>query len=194
MMHSKIFSLKALALLGLGTTCVFFSGAGAQAIDIGSGPLQGLFNWDNPAGPPAAATPTYEVTVGTQSFISVALEDGYVAGDQFELLLNGNPLTVTSSGSSADGFNTTNPILGAGLTGGPFFYGIWKSIALAPGLNIFTINTTAYAPAFTDGGAFVYFSPVSVPGPLPVLGAMAALGYSRRLRAKIKSSSTTLPG
>lgn len=128
--------------------------------------------------------------MGVPSLISVALEDAFAVGDEFELLLNGNSLTASSSGTSADGLDTTNPLLGAGLSGGQYFYGIWDNVALVPGLNIFSIKTTAYAPPFTSGGAFAYFSPVTVPGPLPLLGAMAAFGYSRRLRAKVKSSST----
>lgn len=33
----------------------------------------------------------------------------------------------------------------------------------------------------------------AVPGPLPLLGAAAALGYSRKLRKRIKGSTTTAP-
>lgn len=185
-------SMKGLSLIGLSATCLLFGGVAAKAIDIGGGPLQYDFVWDDPAGPPATANPSFEVTVGVPSMISVALEDAYVVGDEFELLLNGNSIAATSSGTSADGSNTTNPLLGAGLSGGPYFYGIWHNVALAPGLNIFSIQTTVYAQSYTDGGAFAYFSAVeeTVPGPLPLFGAIAAFGYSRRLRAKVISSST----
>jgi hypothetical protein len=190
-------SLKGLSLLGLSATCVFFGGVAAKAIDIGAGPLKYVFTWDDPAGPPASADQSFEVTVGVPSIVSVALEDAFAVGDEFELLLNGNSLTASSSGTSADGSDTTNPLLGAGLSGGPYFYGIWNNVALDPGLNIFSIKITAYAPPFTSGGALAYFSPVTVPvtvpGPLPLLGAMTAFGYSRRLRAKVKSSSTISP-
>ena len=194
MMRSYITcTLKSLSLLGLSATCVLFGGVAAKAIDIGAGPFKYVFTWNDPAGPPASSDQSFEVTVGVPSIVSVALEDGFAVGDEFELLLNGNSLTASSSGTSADGSDTTNPLLGVGLNGGPYFYGIWDNIVLDPGLNIFSIKTTVYAPPYTTGGAFAFFSPVTVPGPLPLLGAMTALGYSRRLRAKVKSSSTTSP-
>lgn len=189
----RAISLKGLSLLGISATFVFFGGVAAKAIDIGAGPLEYSFTWDDPAGPPATTDPSFEVTVGVPSMISVALEDAFAVGDEFELLLNGNSITASSSGTTADGLKTTNPLLGAGLSGGPYFYGIWDNVVLSPGLNIFYIQTTAYASPYTSGEAFAYFSPVTVPGPLPLLGAMAAFGYSRRLRAKVNSSSTISP-
>jgi len=68
----------------------------------------------------------------------------------------------------------------------------------------FTLPSTgSYAVAFasfasaTPTAPFTYTIGVSglssspVPGPLPLFGTMAAFGYSRKLRAKIKSSSTS---
>lgn len=187
------FHFNAAALLGLGAAYVLLGAVEAKAVNIGAGPYEGTFSWSNPSGPPATASPTFELTVSSPSIISVALEDSFVVGDIFQLILNGTPLTASTVGSSADGSSGTNPLLGNGLIGGSYFYGLWNDVALAPGLNTFSINTTSYAPGFTAGGAYAYFSSVSqasVPGPLPLFGTMAAFGYSRKLRAKIKLSST----
>jgi len=188
------FRFNGTALLGLGAAYVLLGAVEAKAVNIGAGPYEGIFSWSNPSGPPATASPTFELTVGSPSMISVALEDCCVVGDIFQLVLNGSPLAASSVGSSADGLSGTNPLLGNGLIGGSYFYGLWNDVALAPGLNTFSINTTSFAPGTLSGGAFVYFSPVSqasVPGPLPLFGTMAAFGYSRKLRAKIKLSSTS---
>ena len=188
------FRFNGVALLGLGAAYVFLGAVEAKAVDIGAGPYQDQFIWSNPFGPPATANPTFELTVGSPSMISVALEDCCAVGDIFQLVLNGTPLAASSVGSSADGLSDTNPLLGNGLIGGSYFYGLWNDVALAPGLNTFSINTTSFAPGTSSGGASVYFSPVSqasVPGPLPLFGTMAAFGYSRKLRAKIKLSSTS---
>ncbi|MCT0208012.1 hypothetical protein [Synechococcus sp. CS-1332] len=42
-----------------------------------------------------------------------------------------------------------------------------------------------------DGVATFTPAPSAVPGPLPVLGAAAAFGYSRKLRKRVKNSSKT---
>jgi hypothetical protein len=42
-------------------------------------------------------------------------------------------------------------------------------------------------------GNFNFAPPAPVPGPLPVLGAVAALGWSRNLRRRIKDRSAATP-
>lgn len=175
--------------------CIAAAGS-AKAIDIGTVPFNDTFSWNNPSGPPAAADPSYTINVGSPTSINVALEDCCVVGDVFELLLNGNALAPSSSAFTADGSSSTNPLNGDGLTGGAYFYGIWNNVALAPGLNTFSVNVTTYATNYTNGEGFVYFSNTQtqdVPGPLPVFGAAAAFGYSRRLRRVIRARASHLP-
>jgi hypothetical protein len=65
-------------------------------------------------------------------------------------------------------------------------------------LATFTLpRTGAYAVAFTSylsgpTNRPLSFSAYAVPGPLPVMGVFTALGFSRRLRTRIKMSATTL--
>ncbi|MEB3320912.1 MAG: hypothetical protein VKI63_08240 [Cyanobium sp.] len=57
--------------------------------------------------------------------------------------------------------------------------------SFSAGLGIFTTNDPAtQAPNFVYGNAF------NVPGPLPIVGAGAAFGWSRRLRRRVKKAST----
>ena len=46
-----------------------------------------------------------------------------------------------------------------------------------------------HSQTFTGGEIRGFFAPSPVPGPLPLLGAGAALGWSRRLRQRLASSS-----
>jgi len=56
-------------------------------------------------------------------------------------------------------------------------------------------NTTGLIGTFTleDSGEQIRFVLTEVPGPLPLLGAGAAFGFSRRLRRRISASQATLP-
>jgi hypothetical protein len=75
------------------------------------------------------------------------------------------------------------------------------------GNNSFVLGTTAISPSFTSTASFVVdkttsynwavatFVPAptpgaAVPGPLPLVGAAAAFGFSRRLRSRINKSAT----
>jgi CHRD domain len=46
-----------------------------------------------------------------------------------------------------------------------------------------------HSSTFTGGEIRGFFAPAQVPAPLPLLGAGAALGWSRRLRQRLASSS-----
>ena len=54
---------------------------------------------------------------------------------------------------------------------------------------------TSYFQLASDPDSFVLseFAPAEVPGPMPVVGAVAAFGWSRRLRKRISSPLSTQP-
>ena len=56
--------------------------------------------------------------------------------------------------------------------------------AFAAGIGINTSRTSPYTPSVIYGNAFTYGLP-DVPGPLPIVGAGAAFGWSRKLRRRI---------
>jgi len=81
----------------------------------------------------------------------------------------------------------------------PFvFPGEVTAIAQLPGVNFnenqFAPGSSLTFPIFSESGEIAYFGPnlnlQPVPGPLPILGAAAAFGYSRKLRKRIKSSKS----
>jgi hypothetical protein len=60
------------------------------------------------------------------------------------------------------------------------------------GANRFASGSSLIFPAPTISNEFAYFGPnlnLEVPGPLPIFGAAAAFGFSRKLRKRIKSSA-----
>lgn len=66
--------------------------------------------------------------------------------------------------------------------------GITSQPIFSAGLGIFSTNPTTQAPNAIYGNAFN----TPVPGPLPVVGAGAAFGFSRRLRRRVKAASPTI--
>ena len=58
--------------------------------------------------------------------------------------------------------------------------------ALRDGKAYVSLQTTTYPVGEISG----FIAPAPVPGPLPLLGAGAALGWSRRLRRRLSSSSS----
>jgi hypothetical protein len=67
----------------------------------------------------------------------------------------------------------------------------WSS-TLAPGYTTSLSNLSSQAPQVRTWaiGSFVPAPPSTVPGPLPLVGAAAAFGFSRRLRSRINKSAT----
>lgn len=63
--------------------------------------------------------------------------------------------------------------------------------AIASGRAYFNVHTTAFPGGEIRG--FLLPKPDQVPAPLPVLGAAAAFGFSRKLRKRIKATGTPAP-
>lgn len=59
--------------------------------------------------------------------------------------------------------------------------------AIADGKAYFNLHTDVFPAGEIRG----FFSPVSVPGPLPVLGAGVALAWSRRLRSRVRPQAVS---
>ena len=83
----------------------------------------------------------------------------------------------TSCNSSSSGGCDFNLFSGSGPSGSNFF-------ELSSGADSFVLSK--FAPAVVNPG-------VPVPGPMPVVGAVAAFGWSRRLRKRIATRLITPP-
>jgi hypothetical protein len=93
------------------------------------------------------------------------------------------PSNITFSNGAGSGFDVSGgQITGGGLT----WFGTNEVLELN---GLFSSYITASFNEITTSNGFPIYtplSPASVPGPLPLLGAGAAFGWSRRLRRRIK--------
>jgi hypothetical protein len=121
-------------------------------------------------------------TTGTVLFNwAFASTDGDAEMDPFGYLLNGafTPLTINGAGSNQVGSPAF--VLLAGDVFG-FRQNSVDSISGRASTTISEFNLVLAAPG-----------PASVPGPLPLLGAGAAFGWSRQLRKRIGASGSVRP-
>lgn len=79
----------------------------------------------------------------------------------------------------------------APIASGNFQEGVWSPPStILPGDNSqFVLDTSLPTDTFLTYDYTVPAPPSSVPGPLPLLGAASAFGFSRRLRSRIKVSA-----
>ena len=131
----------------------------------------------------AAESPSYSVT-GEQSFTS--------AGDVV------NQIASSAAGitTNLDGFSSLFAIDSSYVSGSPIISSSTYSSTTLSALG-FTA-TSGLIGTWTLAGTgdtinIVIGPPAEVPGPLPLLGAGAAFGFSRRLRRRISASQATLP-
>lgn len=105
-----------------------------------------------------------------------------LSGTDGAFLANADP------GSLFEGFGTSNPDLFASD-------GYWLMLEpLAAGTYQLKFGGVFADGAFTQDNTYTLnVTNPRVPGPLPVLGAAAALGYSRKLRKRLRSSRRTGP-
>jgi hypothetical protein len=144
-------------------------------------------------------------TLQSQETDNQGLSGGGQATRRFDLLfdlipdgnsprtaLNGGErmtFTVTNSGAgvfSVSSFLATNPLFrNQSGTGGYYTFGKFQSVANGSGsVEVFgTRRPDGPPPRGPEDG-------VSVPGPLPVLGATVAFGWSRRLRRRLHGSGS----
>jgi hypothetical protein len=102
--------------------------------------------------------------LGSNSVLSVFASDSYLYA-----ATAGGLSVSTDNGDSWTNFTTADGL------GGDFVFGVYAS--------------DGYLYAATDGGlSIAQLSGEPVPGPLPLLGAGAAFGWSRRLRRRLPVS------
>jgi hypothetical protein len=131
---------------------------------------------------PATGTLAYKVNIvsGLQTFKGVQL-----SVDAF------GSTTLVKSETSPGGprfntltsLNSTSPIPSASLFEPVNFTGLTELAVL----DVFTLVNPSSLSSFTNT---FQQSPINVPGPLPVMGAGIAFGFSRKLRGWIKASAT----
>ena len=105
-------------------------------------------------------------------------------------------LGVYASGSSI--YAGTN---GSGLSISTDAGSSWTNYTTANGLGdnqvrgVYASGSTLYVATNGSGGGLSIAqlppTPVDVPGPLPVAGAAAAFGFSRRLRRRLRAANST---
>ena len=158
----------------------------ANAANVVINPTTGLdsraidqeFIWSDGLGPIDSIAlvfdPYWELTVPTASHLGVLALDGFSSGDAFELVVNG----------------TVKPWTSSFFDGSGFFHGEYSDLTVSAGTTLFTLNVTALAPGFTEGGAWLNFSPAtpitSVPDtttslPLFALGLAGVALFRQRL-------------
>lgn len=120
------------------------------------------------------------------------------------------PVSSNPANNGAAGFGEIPAIPGLGNSGGPLFLTQVSVNTFSPGNTVLQASGQYYtttASNFTSNqvgtGIFAQFPPqnqiwavykctsgscIPVPSPLPILGASAAFGYSRRLRSRLQGS------
>ena len=146
--------------------------------DSGSITLKGSFNGANGANPYAALTPAGNGATFYGTTVNGGFNNTYGDGVIFEF---------DPSGSGAIAIKGTfDPSNGAD----PY-------AALIPAGNGRTFYGTVYDGAYARSGAIFEFDPgadsVGTPSPLPLLGATAAFGWSRKLRRRIQAVRPMFP-
>lgn len=120
-------------------------------------------------------------TAGTVSFDWAFFTDDYPGADPFGYLLNGAFTQLTINDASL----TQSGSVSFSVLAGDVFGFRHKSLSSNFGRASTTISNF--------NGPLAASGPASVPGPLPLLGAGAAFGWSRQLRRRIGTSGGVRP-
>ena len=151
---------------------------------------------------PGSPANTCRVTVGSLQYDVTTFTGSYNANSS---LLSSQPwfgdqnLAQTVSGLVANSLGTPNTgIQGTPASEGPYFaYDSVPSLVYWRGGNVNVDNIPGNEPQHTWATATVLSASTPVPGPLPLFGAGAAFGFSRKLRKRIqvarKPLATTQP-
>jgi len=128
----------------------------------------------------ASNTFNYTITVTTPGY----LLDQWAATGSSSILGSGFTSTVTAT-NSAPSPNPNGAVNAFTTVGSPstFTAGTLTSAFTN------TFNVTSQGFTSFDNSVNQKFATSSVPGPLPILGAGAAFGFSRRLRSRIKAAA-----
>jgi hypothetical protein len=152
---------------------------------------------------PAQAN-AYVVTVGGVQYNVTTFTGSYNANaSNFDLPANGGVMPWWGNTALASDFATqvssffgypNGPGIGCATSCGPFF-GYAANLGSFPNHFSKAYARTAEGPVNdvvaqpqTASFTWAQVSPVTTPGPLPLLGAAAACGFSRRLRTRIQTS------
>jgi hypothetical protein len=117
---------------------------------------------------------TVAIATGNPYASFLGYRTGATTSDAFELLASTKTLTDTPIGGVS---TATNETLGNLVTYSPTIGG---PVVFTGSINV----TGGRMDVFTD----TLVQQIDVPGPLPILGAAAAFGYSRRLRKRLSTS------
>lgn len=152
--------------------------AGSTALSITDNGSQHTFSASGlnfGAGSTASYSYTVAIAPGNPNASFLAYRTGATTSDTFVSLVSTKTLTGTPNGDTSTAINET--------TGNVVFYSptIGGPVTFTGGINV----TSGRMDVFTDTLAQQI---QVVPGPLPILGAAAAFGYSRRLRKRLFTS------
>ena len=136
-------------------------GAAAQAATIAPyNADRGFFYWSG--GNPDASfrrSATLDITVDEASVFTFTATDGFIVGDEFSLLVDGEEVA----------WDTTRTLRGGHFSGS-------AQIALDPGTTQLDLIVSKFAPGYSGGGAFWRSSAVeALPSPVPLPAGMPLL-------------------
>jgi hypothetical protein len=110
--------------------------------------------------------------------------------------LSFNKAQANMTGSTLGGGSRVTTLNSSGLTAPITTDGLSGDVAFNPGLTTQTFTQTfefnfnaAPDNLSAVGGSFNATQASTVPGPVPFIGAAAAFGFSRKLRARIRSAA-----
>jgi len=131
----------------------------------------------------------YDVTTFTGTYKDNASKFGAPANGGMMPWWNNSSLASNFATAVAGGFGSPNP-----ATLGPFFAYECSTGCIA---TIFTQAWNGTSSSFNTAGAnqsrvYAIATYIPTPGPLPLLGAGAAFGFSRRLRKRMQNSHQPL--
>jgi len=151
--------------------------------ESGVGGLQHTIGMQNVSGW-TSATSTFNYTVTRAS--GTNLFDQWAASGSSSIIGSNFSSTVTATNSSPSP-NPNGAINAFSTVGSPSTFN--SNTISSAFTNTFTVTSNAFTAFDNSLTQKAPTPPSSVPGPLPILGAGAAFGFSRKLRSRIKAAT-----